>query len=183
MLPHSPITHNLCYRQGAPGDQIYGGTSSVSKHSGGTRSSSCSCGTAARWVPCYAATMRYRSSAVCLLQPSSHAHALDACDCVGPGEDILTLWLPPPTGAAGPITTSGPADARANTELLSLVLASGCHSNASNSGRANGESTWVVASGQVSFARGGKWGIWQGHTCTHSLTHHAALGWRDCRGS
>lgn len=40
------------------------------------------------------------------------------------------------------------------------------HSNASNSGCANGESTWVVTNGQLSLARGEKCGVWQGHPCT-----------------
>lgn len=64
----------------APGDQIYGGTSGVCKHLGGARSASCSSHTAARWIPGHMATMRYRSSAVCLPQSISHVDALAAWD-------------------------------------------------------------------------------------------------------
>lgn len=54
----------------------------------------------------------------------SNADALGACERVGRGVDILTPSFPPAVGAAGPITTGGPTDVLANSELLPRCWAS-----------------------------------------------------------
>lgn len=126
----------------------------------------------------YTAKMRCRSSGECPPKSTSKAGALDA---VNEWDLGWTYWphsshhpreLQDPKPQVGPQIYCQPVSS-------TLPPASGTL-GASSSGWVNGENTWVVTNGQLSFASGVKCGVWQPQMCT-TWVHYASPGWLTCR--